>query len=286
MLIDDSMSNFFYYNGKFYNAGTAIVGADNRGLRYGDGLFETMKMIHGKIIFEDEHLARLWHGMQLLQFDIPKHFTPDSLQEAILILAKKNQHLNAARVRLSVFRGDGGLYDAVNHHPHCIIQTWSLSEDNGKWNSNGLVLGIYEEVKKSCDLLSNLKHNNYLPYVLAALHAKKEKWNDAIILNTSGKICETTIANLFIVKNGHIYTPSLTEGCVAGILRKHLIQLSGKAEFTITEKEITVDELMDADEVFLTNSIYNIRWVQRINDKEFGNTLTQKIYSAISSTFY
>ncbi len=275
---------YFNCNGKIYARDTAVIGADNRGLRYGDGLFETMKVKDGKLIFADEHLARLWKGMQVLQFDIPKHFSPDILEEQIISLVKKNGHDKTARVRLTVYRGDGGLYDAVNHFPNYIIQTWKLPEDNGEWNSNGLVLGIYEDVKKSCDILSNLKHNNYLPYVMAALHAKKEKWNDAIVLNTNERICDTTIANIFFVKDGIVSTPALPEGCVAGVLRNYLIQQLRKEDWQIEEKEITLAELENAAEVFLTNSIYNIRWVQRIGNNEYGNAVTQKIYAAVLST--
>ena len=134
--------NYFNCNGKVFKEGTLVVGADNRGLRYGDGLFETIKMIKGKLILEDEHFARLWKGMLTLQFEIPKHFTPDKLKEEIVLLAKKNAH-TSARIRLNIYRGDGGLYDAKNHTPNYIIQSWLLPEGNGMWNSNGLVAGTY-----------------------------------------------------------------------------------------------------------------------------------------------
>ena len=275
--------NYFNCNGKVFKEGTLVVGADNRGLRYGDGLFETIKMIKGKLILEDEHFARLWKGMLTLQFEIPKHFTPDKLKEEIVLLTKKNAH-TSARIRLNIYRGDGGLYDAKNHTPNYIIQSWLLPEGNGMWNSNGLVAGTYEDLKKTCDIVSNIKHNNYLPYDLAALKAKKEKWNDAIILNTHGRICDSTIANIFIIKDGIISTPSLKEGCVAGVMRKKIIQELATTDFELIEKEITKEELMSADEVFFTNSIYNIRWVQRIGDKEYVSTITQKIYAAVLQT--
>ena len=140
--------NHFNYNGKLYPEGSPIIGADNRGLRYGDGLFETIKMKNGKLLFEDEHFARLWKGLKVLEFDIPKHFTVEVLQKEMSALAKKNGHEAAARIRLNVIRGDGGLYDAKNHFPAYIIQTWPLAQGNGEWNSNGLVLGIYEAAKK------------------------------------------------------------------------------------------------------------------------------------------
>jgi branched-chain amino acid aminotransferase len=276
--------NSFNFNGKVFSAGTCVVGADNRGLRYGDGLFETIKIKNGHLILDDEHFARLWNGMKVLQFDIPKHFTVDRLQQEIISLVKKNNHYNAARVRINIFRGDGGLYDAKNYSPNYIIQSWTLPEGSGEWNSNGLIAGVYKEVKKSCDILSNLKHNNYLPYVLAALNAKKEKWNDAILLNTHGRICDTTIANIFLIKEQIISTPSLSEGCVAGIIRKNLIQELSRSPFKVIEKEISMEDLLNADEVFFTNSIYNLRWIQRIENREFSNTVTRKIYDSIIST--
>ena len=271
--------NYCNWNGKIVPQGTPIISADNRGLRYGDGLFETIKIMNGCLVMPDEHFARLWNGMQRLQFDIPKHFSPDIMEEQVIALAKKNGHADAARVRLSIIRGDGGLYDAKNHFPHYIIQTWALPEGNGEWNSNGLVAGIYTEATKSCDSISNLKHNNYLPYVLAALYAKKEKWNDAILLNSQQTVCDSTIANIFIVKDEIICTPALSQGCVAGVMRHALIQFLKKSGWQITEKAITVDELSLAEEVFFTNSMYNIRWVKQINESAYSNKITQKIYS-------
>ena len=278
--------NYFNCNGKIHNETDLVVGADNRGLRYGDGLFETIKLNKGQIVFADEHFARLWKGMAVLQFDIPKHFTPDKLHEEILQLIKKNRHEGIARVRLNIFRGDGGLYDAPSHIPNYIIQSWPIHEGNQEWNSNGLVAGIYEDARKSCDILSNLKHNNCLPYVLAALKAKKEKWNDAIVLNAYGRICETAIANIFLIKNNEIFTPALKEGCIAGIMRKKVIQEMANLQLSLVEKEITSDDLFTADEVFLTNCIYYIKWVKRIKNKEYINTVTQKIYTALHSTIY
>ena len=278
---------YFNYNGKLFTTDTAVISAANRGLRYGDGLFETIKCINGKLLLADEHFARLWKGMGVLQVEIPKHFAPDKLEEAIIALAKKNGHEATARVRLTVIRGDGGLYDAINHFPNYSIETWALINSDTKkaaLNSNGLVLGIYTEVKKSCDILSNLKHNNYLPYVMAALFAKKQKWNDAIVLNSEGRIADTTIANIFMIKDRQVFTPALEEGCVAGVMRKAVIKRLRADSWELTEKPVTIEDIMNADEIFLTNSIYDIRWVQRIGDKEYGSAITQKIYTAILPT--
>ena len=278
------MMNYFIYNGKLLPEGEAVISADNRGLRYGDGLFETMRINSGRVVFEDEHFNRLWNGMNVLGFDVPAHFTKELLIEKILLLAKKNGIDNSGRIRLTVMKGDGGLYDAVNLHPLYLIQCWPIADHIGKWNSNGLVVCIYDEVRKSCDVLSNLKHNNFLPYVMAAQYAKKHQANDALVLNDFGRIADTTIANIFIVKNDVIRTPHLKEGCIAGIMRESVIRHLQKNGWEIEEGEITPADVLDADEVFLTNSIQNIRWVQRIGDSVYQNDLTHKIYNSFLPT--
>lgn len=269
--------NSFIFNGKILKPETCVISADNRGFRYGDGLFETMKFKHGELIFGNEHFARLWKGMNTLKFDIPKHFVPALLEEQIRSLLKKNHKAGMARIRLTVFRGDGGLYDASGQLNY-VIQAWDLPENADEWNSNGITLGIYHEIKKSCDILSNIKHNNFLPYALAAIHSRNEKWNDAILLNTNGRICDTTVANIFIIKDNIFYTPSLDEGCIAGIIRKYLINRLQSLHYTIQEKALTSDDLINADEVFLSNSIFNIRWVGQLGDIIFSNKTLFSIY--------
>ena len=276
--------NHFIFNGKLYPVSEPVIGPANRALRYGDGLFETMKMLDGNIIQQTGHFERLWEGMKVLQFELPGLFTKGNLITAVKKLAKKNDHEKAARIRLNVFRGDGGLYDAVNNTPNYIIETWSLPETNRLWNSNGLVAGIFEDAKKSCDILSNLKHNNYLLYVLAALQAKKEKWNDAIVLNQFGRIADSTIANVFLVKNKTVITPLLSEGCVAGIMRKKLIEYLQQNNIACQEIMVTTEDILHADEIFFTNSIYNMRWVQRIKNTVYGNSYTREIYELFTPT--
>lgn len=266
------------------DADTGFISASNRGFRYGDGLFETLKSRGNHLFFAADHFERLVKGLKILQFNIPAHFTLAKFEEEIFKLLKKNDHQNMARVRVTFFRGDGGLYDETDNTPGYLVQSWALPDNAGQWNSNGLVLGIYNDVKKSCDMLSNIKHNNFLPYVMAAMQAKKEKWNDAVILNTHGRLCDTTIANIFLIKDEIIYTPALAEGCIAGIMRKNIMQQLSVNNIQVTECKITVNELMDADEMFLTNSIYNMRWVQSLAGKKYSNSFAQKIYSLLQPT--
>jgi branched-chain amino acid aminotransferase len=272
--------NYFNYNGKILPANENIIGAQNRGLRYGDGIFETIKLKNGKLILSDEHFARLWKGMQLLKFEIPKFFSPEKLEAEILLLAGKNK-LTAARVRLTIIRGDGGIYDAKNHIPNYIMEATALPEDNGSLNSNGLQLCFYEAAKKSMDGFSNCKTNNYLPYFMGALYAKENHCNDAIILNTDGNVCDSTIANIFFVKENVVYTPALTQGCVAGVMRKFLIDKIRELGFAVNETIITKKDLLEADEIFLSNSIYNIRWVAGLENKNYSNKIVWNIVDAL-----
>ncbi|HSN62210.1 MAG TPA: aminotransferase class IV, partial [Ferruginibacter sp.] len=121
-------------------------------------------------------------------------------------------------------------------------------------------------------------------YLMGALFAKSTRCNDAVILNNHLRICDSTIANIFIIKNGIILTPSLNEGCVAGVMRKLLLMEIPSLGFEINETNITEEMLLDADEVFLSNSIYNIRWVAGIHNKEYKNTITRNIFERLSQT--
>jgi branched-chain amino acid aminotransferase len=222
--------------------------------------------------------------METLQFEIPKNFTATYLENKILELCKKNLHNSYTRVRLMVFRGNGGLFGAENHLPNYIIQTWKI-ENSDELNSNGLTIDVYPDAKKSCDSLANLKSNNYLPYLMAVLYAKKIRVNDCVLLNNYDRICDTTMANIFIMKEDIIYTPPLSEGCVAGVMRRFVINKLS-SPFKILEKQISIEDLEKADEVFVTNSIKGIRWIKQFKNSQYSNTGVKKIHKILIETIY
>ena len=226
-------------------------------------------MINGKIILPDYHFERLFKGMQLLQIEKPLQFTSAHITNCIYTLCKKNDHTQSARIRLNIFRGKGGLYDAENHKPNFIIESWKI-KDERKLNSNGLTVDIYPDAKKSCDVFSNVKSNNFLPYAMGALYAKKNKLNDAILLNTHNRICDSTIANIFIIKNKTIYTPLLTEGCIAGVTRRWLLENLSPSLYKIKETEISIADLQSAEEIFFSNAVFDIRWVKQFQEYQYS----------------
>ncbi len=270
--------SFINYNGKIIESEEPIISAGNRGFRYGDGLFETMKMEDGEIALHPYHFERLFKGLSILKFQLPSSFTPQFLYDSVLSLCVKNRHANA-RVRLMVFRGDGGVFDPVNHHPNYIIQTWELPAGNTSLNENGLDIGLYKDAVKSIDILSNLKNNNYLPYILAALHAKENKWNDCLVLNSQGRICDASIANVFMLKNAEVYTPALSEGCVAGVMRRFLLEKLPAMGYPVQETKMEIEDLLQAEEIWLSNAVYKLKWVKSFGEKKFGNKHALTVFS-------
>jgi branched-chain amino acid aminotransferase len=274
--------HFFIYNNIVYPSNTPVISSGNRSLRYGDGLFETMKMVKGHIINKEFHFERLFNGLSLLQFEIPETFNTSYLENKIKEVAVKNKHSNA-RIRLMLFRGNGGIFDPENLLPNYIIETSPLPGKN-QLNENGLVVDVFPGAKKSCDLFSNLKSNNYLPYVMAGLFAKKNKLDDSIVLNSFERICDSAIANIFIIKDNNIYTPPLTEGCVAGTMRRWMLERFDLKKYPVTEKNLSINDLLNADEFFLTNATSHLRWVKKFSNKDYGNEKIKEIYTRILQT--
>jgi len=274
------VSSFIIFNGSVVPAGTPLITVDNRGFRYGDGLFETIRIKDGRIVLNEYHFERLLSGARLLQFET-NAINSDKLSAEILSLCQVNGHLPSARVRLNVFRSDLGEQENV---PHYVIQTWAWTvvEEQEK----GLVLGVYPKGRKSCDQLSNVKSNNYLIYSMAARYAALHGWGDCLVLNNAGRVADSSIANLFWVSGGIVYTPPLTEGCIAGVMRRWLMtNLSGYG-YKVQERPVAPEDLILADEVFLSNAIRGVRRVGNLAGTTYGNKIAQAVKMIIDENLY
>jgi len=275
------MNNWLFYNEEIIPADTPIITADNRGLRFGDGLFETIKVVNGKMPLFDLHMERLNHGLAILNIQLPEHYTADYLTQIILDLCSRNNISGAARVRITIFRGNGTLFATEDPYASIIIQAEPLADDYLVLNNDGFNIDICPGVQKSCDQLSNIKSNNYLPYVIAAQYARQHQLNDCLVLNIHNRICDGTIANIWRIHQNTIYTPPLTEGGVAGVMRKFLLTELPKAGYAVQEKICTPEELEAASEVFLTNALYGIRWVKQFRNKVYGNQSMAGLYETL-----
>lgn len=256
------------YNGKFLPADKPLLMADNRSFRYGDGCFETMKVYQGQLILADLHFERLMASLHILHID-PAQFTKDYISKLVLELCRQNNVSQLARVRFTVYRSGSGLYAPETNTPDFVVQCWELPRTVFELNEPGFTVDIFPEVHKGTDKLATIKSNNSLPYVLGGIYARQHELNEVILLNQYGRVADTTVANIFVVKGKKIYTPPLSEGCVCGVMRKHL--LNTELPFKIEERSLTVEDLENADEIFLTNAIYGLRWVGRFRDSSYGN---------------
>lgn len=265
---------FFLLDGKLPGRGDNLIHPSNRSFRYGEGLFETLRCYKGRVPLWLFHRKRLQAGMERLGLQLPAHFSTDNMLEQAIALAQKNKAEGNARIRLTLWRGDGGLWDEVVGPAHYSIEVWPVPLQP-QLNSNGVVMGVYPDGWKSCDRFSNLKTNNYLLYAMAARYGKQQRWNDALVLNQYQRVCDTTIANVFIRKGSSWYTPALTEGCVAGVMRQFLLE---QPHWQVSEQTLSTEELLEADEVILTNAFYGVRWVQQIGVKKFSCSTAPELF--------
>ncbi len=250
------------------------VSFNNRAFRYGDALFESIRFCNNKLMFLRDHVARLKLGMTVLRMNVPAEFNTENISELIFQLLKHNSHAPNARIRLTVFRNEGGYYTPETNDISFLIESEEIEGDY-QLNQKGYWADVYSEIKKPVNKLSNLKTGNSLLYVMAGLAKQSMKLDECFILNEQGTICESISSNIFVVKNGTIFTPPLSDGCVAGIMRKHIIAMAAEHKILTFENTVTAYTIMNGDEVFLTNSINGIRWIGQFKQKYYTNKMAQ-----------
>ncbi|WP_317897902.1 aminotransferase class IV [Aurantibacillus circumpalustris] len=264
--------SYCIFNGHLISIYEPSVSFSNRAFRYGDSLFETIRVCNNNIMFLRDHITRLKLGMTVLRMNLPAEFNSDNIHEFIVQLLKHNTHAPHARVRLTVFRNDGGLYTPETNDISFLIESEELPSGY-ELNQKGFWVDIYADIKKSINKLSNIKSGNALMYVMAGIAKQSMKLDDCFLINENGTICESISSNIFVVKNGTLYTAPLTEGCVAGVMRKQIMNLATENKILTFESAITTYTLMNGDEIFLTNSINGIQWVGQFKDKFYTNKM-------------
>jgi branched-chain amino acid aminotransferase len=269
--------DFVCFNRNFLPANEPLFTPQNRSFRYGDGLFETIKIYQSKIILEQFHYDRLVLGLKMLQ--IENTLNASELSQLILELCKKNNCVDSARVRLAVYRNQ-------ENKAEFLIEAFPLSNEINQWNENGLTIDLYPYARKNPDAFSNLKTANFLPYVLAEIFAREKGVDDAVVLNAFNFIADSSKANIFLIRKHEVFTPALHQGCVSGVMRRFLFDELKKNGYRIRQDEISEEQLLEADEIFLTNSIYDIRWVQKFRGKTYSSEQTFTIYQKIISPLY
>ncbi len=243
-----------------------------------------MRLIDGRIPLIDYHLRRIRQSVKLLNY-LPLEDLLAKVETIIGELAARNNCSGSARIRLSFSNGRGSLYEPTGI-PDCLIEATPLARPEAALTSKGLLLGICSLIRKSCDAFANLKSASYLASSVAAGFAREHNWDDALIINQYDRIAESTVSNIFWVKNETLHTPSLSEGCVAGVMRSFLMenlrQQNGvNSGIRLIETTCTENQLLEADEIFLTNALTGLRWVERFGARQYTNTIAGKIWKEL-----
>lgn len=269
------------FRGELINGDVPFM-KDNRAFRYGDALFETIRVINGAPQNLDSHLNRLFSGAKILSYSIPSHYTIDFFRAEIGKLLQANGIELGAKVRLQVFRSGIGTYRSQEDEVGYLITSEPLTSNEFTLNHEGLVVDIYADVQKERSILANLKTSNSLLYVLAMNFAKQKSLDEVFILNQNGSIIEASQSNVFLVSNGVLYTPPLSDGCVGGTMRMQIINLALKKKVTVYESSLSPQNLLVADEIILTNAVHGIQWVGAFRGKRYYNKMARTLINYLN----
>lgn len=271
------MMEFDNLDGFLCEKGDKIFDTSNRSMKYGDGLFETLKLVDGKIMFWEDHWARLKAGMEYVGFDITgkdKTFWEKEIEKVIV----KNFYKHA-KIRLAVFRNSPGLYTPMSNRVGYLIEGLRFDKSAYTFKEEGIKLGVFEKDYKSASPLGNFKTTSALIFVLAGVEKKRKSLDEMIVLNSNGNVCEAISSNVFAVIQDKIITPALSEGCLNGVMRKQIIKSIKQKQLDFEERELSLDELRAADEIFLTNSIVGVQGIAEFEGKKLFNIYAKQLQS-------
>ena len=246
----------------------------NRAFLYGDGLFESVKIINGKPFNLDAHLKRLFSASLLLHLEI--NVSRNDFQDDIELLIRENKIKKGGNLKILVFREEGGKYLPKNNQASSLIMSESSDKNSFSLNKKGLELGLFKIQLKPMNKLSNYKTISALQSVMCSLDARQKGKDDCLMFNTENRIIESANSNIFYVKNNIIFTPQLREGCVDGTMRNCILNLKD-LDYKIVENEVKIGDILEVEEVFLTNAIQGVRWVSHIKEQQFTERKVAKL---------
>lgn len=275
-----------YIDGEFYEKEQAKVSVFDHGLLYGDGVFEGIRFYNGRVFRLDEHIDRLYDSARAICLTIP--LDRQALVEATLETIRKND-LRDGYVRLVVTRGAGdlGLNPALCPKATIIIIAAKITLYPAEMYENGLKVVTCATRRIPHGALSPMvKSLNYLNNVMAKIEAANAGAGEGLMLNEQGYVAECTGDNVFIVKRGHIYTPPIASGALAGVTRAVVFELAAEAGIPVTEPDITRYDLFTADEVFLTGTAAEIIPVVTLDRRTIGDGRPGSVTRQLMTRFH
>ncbi|AQS93551.1 aminotransferase class IV [Polaribacter sp. BM10] len=266
-------------NGELLFKENVSLSKDNRGFKYGDAIFETIKVVNKKVVFWEDHYFRLMASMRMLRMKIPMEFTLEFLEKEILKTIAVIDDAPSYRVRLNVYRKDGGLYTPKTNKVDYSIE----ASENTYVSKNEYKVDVFKDFYNYSGLLSTVKTNNRMLNTLASIYANENDLDSCVLLNERKGVVEVTNGNIFVVKGNVVKTPALSEGCIKGIVRGKIIEILTKnKDFTIEETTISPFEIQKADEVFITNAIVGVQAITKYKKKIFTSSLATKLQANLN----
>lgn len=263
-------------------ASPKILDVENRGLQYGDALFETLKCSGGKVLFWEDHYFRLMASMRILRMEIPMSFTMEFLLAEIEKVISKEEH-RSYRIKILVWRKPGGKYT-----PHSSEVEYAVTADEIPYASyqnskDYYEVELYKDHYVAPGLLSSVKSNNRLINILGGIYAEENGFENCLLLNVNKNVVEFLNGNIFLVKDKVIKTPPVLDGCINGIIRKQLISIIKKEmDLQIVEQSISPFELQNADEMLLTNIIIGIQPISQYRKKKFEANIAERLLEKLN----
>jgi branched-chain amino acid aminotransferase len=255
----------------------------NRGFLYGDAVFETLKIINGKVLFLEDHYFRLMASMRILRMEIPMHFTMEFLEQEILNEVLSQGYQNSARSRITIYRKSGGYYLPDTNDIEYEISVSEIEKQLYEIEKTNYEVDIYKDFYISKQLLSTIKSTNKIINVTGSIYAHENGFDNCLLLNEEKNVVEALNGNLFMLKDGVLSTPPITDGCLNGIMRKQIIALAKTIEtIEINEKSISPFDLQKADELFITNVIKGIQPITKYRKKEYVVNISNILLSKLN----
>jgi branched-chain amino acid aminotransferase len=270
------------FNGAIVSQDTNIL-TQNRAFLYGDGVFETVKIVNSKILFLEDHYFRLMASMRIVRMEIPMNFTMEYIEEQILSLAGTNDLSSSSRARITVFRDDGGYYLPKVNTVSFLIHTIGIEEVLYSFNQEKYEVDLFKDFYVTRQLLSSIKSTNKMLNITASIFASENGYDNCLLLNDNKNVVEAIQGNLFMLTGKKLITPPVSEGCLNGVMRKQILELAKKmVDLEVIEEVISPFDLQKADELFVTNVIKGIQPITKYRKKEFDVVIAKALLERLN----
>ena len=257
---------------------------NNRAFLYGDGIFETVKIVDNKILFLEDHYFRLMSAMRIVRMEIPMNFTMEYVEEQILRTAKENKIPNSARARITVYRNAGGNYLPETNAVSYLIAVSGIERQSYSIENQFYEIDLYKDFYVTKQLLSTIKSTNKIINITGSIFANENGLDNCLLLNDSKNVIEALQGNLFMLVGNKLVTPPLSEGCLNGIMRKQILALAKKMEnIEMVEAPISPFDLQKADELFITNVIKGIQPITKYRKKEYETAFANEVLKKLNA---